>query len=354
MNCYREQQQQQQQQQPPMGGMAGDNARGRVLFNKAHSVWMGDVEPFMTEEFLRKQFTELGLNVVNVRIMHSNKFQDQNITYAFIELDDERTAIRTVQRYNDKPLPGDSRRKFRLNFTCQSQIKQAQDENGLFVGELSPDVDDLALYSTFQERYPSVKWAKVIKDHSGMSKGFGFVKFNHDEEYAKALQEMNGFQGLGANPIRVSQATPKERKNNQQHGGGGGGQWGGGGGPSHHPNPMVAQHHQHMQYFNQATAGFQSPADYYSYYYPQAAAAAASGPAGLPGYYAAAQLQQHYYDQQFRQRQDTARDDSRAATAELEDQGEEMYAALQGRIISADLMSDLEAARYSEMPLIVK
>lgn len=47
-------------------------------------------------------------------------------------------------------------------------------------------------------------------------------------------------------------------------------------------------------------------------------------------------------------------DDSRAATAELEDQGEEMYAALQGRIISADLMSDLEAARYSEMPLIVK
>lgn len=69
-----------------------------MLFNKAHSVWMGDVEPFMTEEFLRKQFTELGLNVVNVRIMHSNKFQDQNITYAFIELDDERTAIRLVDQ----------------------------------------------------------------------------------------------------------------------------------------------------------------------------------------------------------------------------------------------------------------
>lgn len=47
-------------------------------------------------------------------------------------------------------------------------------------------------------------------------------------------------------------------------------------------------------------------------------------------------------------------DDSRTATADLEDQGEEMYAALQGRIISADLMSDLEAARYSEVPLIVK
>lgn len=50
---------------------------------------------------------------------------------------------------------------------------------------------------------------QVIKDHNGISKGFGFVKFNHDEEYNKALYEMNGFTGLGSNAIRVSVATPK-------------------------------------------------------------------------------------------------------------------------------------------------
>lgn len=305
------------------GGPMGGGDRGRVMFNKAHSVWMGDVEPFMNEEFIRNQFVALDLKVINVRIMHSNKFQDQNLTYAFIELEDERTAIRTVQRYNDKPLPEDPRRKFKLNFTCQSQIKQAQDENGLFVGELSPDVDDLMLWSAFQERYPSVKWAKVIKDHNGISKGFGFVKFNHDEEYNKALYEMNGFMGLGSNAIRVSVATPKERRNNQ-------GQW-----HSNPNNPMVAHHQQHMQYFNQATAGFQSQSDYYNYYYPQGG-----------NYY----NPQQYYDQQMRQRQDK----SDARNPDLEDQGDQLYSVLRDRLVSSDFQGELENAYYSDVPLIVK
>lgn len=47
-------------------------------------------------------------------------------------------------------------------------------------------------------------------------------------------------------------------------------------------------------------------------------------------------------------------DDFRAATTDLEDQGEEMYAALQEQVVGSDLMSDLEAARYTEVPLIVK
>jgi len=310
--------------------MAYPYVRG-VQLNKQHCVWMGDIEPFMNEDFIKNQFQEVGLNVLNVRIFHSNKYQDSNMTYAFVELDDEKTAIKTVQKYNDKPMPGDPRRKFRLNYTCQSQIKQANDDNGLFVGELTPDVDDLTLYNTFQKKYPTTKWARVIKDQGGMSKGFGFVKFTLEEDFNKALYEMQGFTGLGGNAIRVSPATPKEKRQQQQ--------WG-----SNPNNPMVMHHQSQMQYFNQATSGAQSQSDYYNYYY---------GHTGAYNY-----PSQGYYDQQSHVAPGSSRDDrsmmseSNRATGDLEDHGDALYDNLRNHFMSSDLQSEIEASRYSEFPLL--
>lgn len=77
------------------------------------------------------------------------------------------------------------------------------------MGNLSPEVDDLALYTAFQSRFPSVKVAKVVLDDEGVSKGYGFVRFGVEEQYQQALHDMNDFTGLGGKAIRVSSATPK-------------------------------------------------------------------------------------------------------------------------------------------------
>lgn len=101
------------------------------------------------------------------------------------------------------------------------------------MGDLGPEVNEYVLVSLFQSRFPSCKSAKIMSDPiSGMSRGYGFVRFAEEGDQQRALAEMQGVY-CGNRPMRISTATPKNKS-----GGGGGGppggmnmQQGGGGGP---------------------------------------------------------------------------------------------------------------------------
>ncbi|GAA41882.2 tRNA selenocysteine 1-associated protein 1 [Clonorchis sinensis] len=80
-------------------------------------------------------------------------------------------------------------------------------ECSLFVGELTEDVDDLALFNAFK-KYPTCRSAKVVMTN-GKSRGYGFVRFLTESDMDKALIEMQNYCGLGYKPIRVSLAIPK-------------------------------------------------------------------------------------------------------------------------------------------------
>ena len=41
-------------------------------------------------------------------------------------------------------------------------------------------------------------------DDSGFSKGFGFIRFNNEQEQQTALTSMMGVSGLGGKPLKVS------------------------------------------------------------------------------------------------------------------------------------------------------
>lgn len=47
----------------------------------------------------------------------------------------------------------------------------------------------------------------VMSDSSGVSRGFGFVRFTDPEEQQRAMSEMQGVKGCGTKPLRVSPAT---------------------------------------------------------------------------------------------------------------------------------------------------
>ncbi|XP_044891332.1 tRNA selenocysteine 1-associated protein 1 isoform X5 [Felis catus] len=82
-------------------------------------------------------------------------------------------------------------------------------EYSLFVGDLTPDVDDGMLYEFFVKVYPSCRGGKVVLDQTGVSKGYGFVKFTDELEQKRALTECQGAVGLGSKPVRLSVAIPK-------------------------------------------------------------------------------------------------------------------------------------------------
>lgn len=98
----------------------------------------------------------------------------------------------------------------------------------VFVGDLSPEVNDEILRKTFSA-FPSLSDARVMWDmNSGKSRGYGFLAFRDRADADQAIATMNG-EWLGSRAIRVNWA-------NQKAGGGGeitqpgGPQYGGGGG----------------------------------------------------------------------------------------------------------------------------
>uniref|UniRef100_T1GQC1 tRNA selenocysteine-associated protein 1 n=1 Tax=Megaselia scalaris TaxID=36166 RepID=T1GQC1_MEGSC len=175
-------------------------------------LWMGSLEPYMTEMFIMEAFRKMGEKPLTVRIM-KNKYSGENAGYCFVNFLTDDAALDAMHKLNGKPIPGTSPvARFRLN-SASNSYKAAGNERefSVWVGDLSSDVDDYSLYKVFSSKYTSIKTAKVIIDNSGFSKGYGFVRFGIEEEQKNALWEMNGYLGLGTKPIKICNAVPKPK-----------------------------------------------------------------------------------------------------------------------------------------------
>jgi cold-inducible RNA-binding protein len=106
----------------------------------------------------------------------------------------------------------------------------------IYVGNLPFTATDEELSSLFGQ-FGQVTAARVVQDqHSGRSKGFGFVEMASNEEAQKAIEALDN-SDMGGRPIRVNEARPREERAPGQGGGGrghGGGGYGGGGGRGGH------------------------------------------------------------------------------------------------------------------------
>ena len=173
-----------------------------------NNIWMGDVEPWMNESFILQSFNYYNIHPSNVKLIH-DKNTNELKNYCFINFDNIEEANKCIIMLNGKQIPN-TKIKFKLNWaTYFSSFNKS-----VYVGNLSPDVDDISLYKLFKDRYSSVHHASVITD-KGKSKGFGFILFRGEKEYERCLHEMNGIKFHG-NIIKVNEQKKKddEIKNN--------------------------------------------------------------------------------------------------------------------------------------------
>jgi RNA recognition motif-containing protein len=92
----------------------------------------------------------------------------------------------------------------------------------LFVGNLSWKATEDSLKPVF-EAFGKVVSIKIITDHTGRSKGFGFVEMETDQDALNAIQGLNEKLHLDRN-MRVSLAQERtDRPAGGGFGGGGGG-----------------------------------------------------------------------------------------------------------------------------------
>ncbi|XP_024027246.1 polyadenylate-binding protein RBP47-like, partial [Morus notabilis] len=155
--------------------------------------------------------------VFSVKVIR-NKQTGQSEGYGFIEFYSRAAAEKVLQTFNGTLMPN-TEQPFRLNwatFSAGEKRSESGSDLSIFVGDLAADVTDAILQETFSSRFSSVKGAKVVIDsNTGRSKGYGFVRFNDENERSSAITEMNGVY-CSSRPMRIGVATPKKSPGYQQ------------------------------------------------------------------------------------------------------------------------------------------
>ncbi|KAG1143555.1 hypothetical protein G6F37_003421 [Rhizopus arrhizus] len=184
--------------------------------NEKNTLWMGDLEHWMDEVFLRHVWQYVGEEVV-VKVIR-NKKTGTSCGYAFIEFSSNQAAQRALFAVHGIKIPFTESNMFRLNWASGGGICDKKEnripEFSIFVGDLNNDVDEHYLLALFRTKYSSCHSVKIMTNSStGLSRGYGFVRFSDQQEQQQAVIEMNGILCKNR-PMRVSFATPKT--NNQE------------------------------------------------------------------------------------------------------------------------------------------
>lgn len=175
-----------------------------------NSLWMGDIEPWMDELFIRNSFIECGFNPNKITLIKDKRFE-RNKNFCFVDFNSFQEATNALFYLNSKIIPK-TNIFFKLNIAKNNE--KFKFSKNLYVGNLTPRINDIDLYNMFKTKYPSVYYASIITDN-GVSRGYGFVHFSKEDEYKRCIKEMNGMV-LDNKIIKVSEKTNNNSyKNNE-------------------------------------------------------------------------------------------------------------------------------------------
>lgn len=169
-------------------------------------LYVGNLSPRVTEYMLTEIFAVAG-PVQHVKIIPDRNYQHGGLNYGFVEYTDMRAAETALQTLNSRKIFDT---EIRVNWAYQGQQNKEDTSNHyhVFVGDLSPEVNDEILGKAFSA-FGSMSDARVMWDmNSGKSRGYGFLAFRDKTDAEQAIATMNG-EWLGSRAIRVNWANQK-------------------------------------------------------------------------------------------------------------------------------------------------
>ena len=170
-----------------------------------NTLWMGDIEPSMNESIILDSFKYFNIIPTNVKLI-KDKVKNINKTYCFVTFKNVQDANKALKNLNGNKLPT-TNIHFKLNWADY----QTNSTKTAYVGNLHTNIGDKELFQLFSQKYKSVHHANVIYEN-GISKGYGFVTFKNEDDYARSLIEMNGYNFYG-NQIKVRAKIKKDENN---------------------------------------------------------------------------------------------------------------------------------------------
>jgi len=194
-----------------MGGLPAEAPK------RAH-LYVGNLSPRVTEYMLTEIFAVAG-PVQHVKIIPDRNYQHGGLNYGFVEYMDMRAAETALQTLNGRKVFDT---EIRVNWAYQGQQNKEDTSNHyhVFVGDLSPEVNDDVLAKAFSA-FGTLSDARVMWDmNSGKSRGYGFLAFRDKTDAEQAIATMNG-EWLGSRAIRVNWANQKTQGGPSSTSGGG-------------------------------------------------------------------------------------------------------------------------------------
>lgn len=213
---------------------------------KKPHLYVGNLSPRVNDVMLSEIFGVAG-PVVSAKIVQDRNFSHGGMNYGFVEFADMRGAEQALQTLNGRKLFDTD---IRVNWAYQGNANKEDTQHHfhVFVGDLSPEVNDEVLNKAFGA-FGTLSEARVMWDmNSGKSRGYGFLSFRLVPPHAflnqivltrqcsekpdaeQAIATMNG-EWLGSRAIRVNWANQKTQTGPTRTGGGPSGGGGGFGGP---------------------------------------------------------------------------------------------------------------------------
>ncbi|KAF9978089.1 hypothetical protein BGZ73_003829 [Actinomortierella ambigua] len=179
--------------------------------NQDATVYVGNLDDRCTDALVWELMAQAG-PVVNVHLP-KDRVTQMHQNYGFCEYATEDDADYAVKILNQVKLYG---KPLRIN-KASSDKKNLDVGASLFIGNLSPEADEMLLRDTFSAFGVIIGHAKIARDlETGQSKGYGFVSFDNFESADAAIDAMDG-QILANKPISVSYAFKKDGKG-ERHG----------------------------------------------------------------------------------------------------------------------------------------
>lgn len=187
---------------------------------KKPHLYVGNLSPRVTDYMLTEIFAVAG-PVVSAKIVQDRNLSHGGFNYGFVEYMDMRSAEQALTTLNGRKIFD---AEIRVNWAYQGQQNKedTQHHYHVFVGDLSPEVNDEVLGKAFGA-FGSMSEARVMWDmNSGKSRGYGFLSFRDKNDAEQAINTMNG-EWLGSRAIRVNWANQKTQTGGVRPSGGMGG-----------------------------------------------------------------------------------------------------------------------------------
>eukprot|EP01097_Dermamoeba_algensis_P003849 TRINITY_DN260_c0_g1_i1.p1 TRINITY_DN260_c0_g1~~TRINITY_DN260_c0_g1_i1.p1 ORF type:complete len:349 (-),score=51.87 TRINITY_DN260_c0_g1_i1:368-1414(-) len=167
------------------------------------SLYVGNLSGRVTEGLLFEIFSAIG-PVTTCKIIKDRN--GNSAGYGFVDYYDHDTANLALTYLNGRRIYD---QEVKVNWAyAAGQKEDTTNHFHIFVGDLSPDIDDQGLFKAFGA-FGSISDARVMWDQTtGKSRGYGFVAFKKKEDAEHAMTTMNG-EWLGSRAIRCNWANQK-------------------------------------------------------------------------------------------------------------------------------------------------